>query len=132
MNKQTPHDPFAMRSLEQILALFDGGDFLDELMEKHTQLMADMKEHREAFNSKTKGSMTLQVNYELGKHGDLIMHADASFKPPKAPASSASAFIDDQGNMTLYSPLMARMETPVRDANVPDHDPETGEIKDAN
>ncbi len=127
--KVATHDPYKMRSLEQILALFDSGDFLAELLEGHKQLQLDLMEHKDEHGTKgCQGSMTLQVNYALGKSGDVAMGATVAFKAPKKPPSSAAAFINDDGELTLYSPFMARMHQPVRD--IPDHDPETGEIRD--
>jgi len=123
------HDPYKMRTLEQILALFDGGDFLAEVLSGHRQLQLDLLEHKAENGTKgCNGSMTLQVSYALGKSGDVAMGATVSFKPPKKPPSSAAAYINDDGELTLYSPFMARMHQPVRD--VADFDPETGEIRD--
>ncbi|MCZ4351569.1 hypothetical protein O4H61_03485 [Roseovarius aestuarii] len=127
--KAAPHDPYKMRTLEQIFALFDGGDFLAEVMEGHKQLQLDLLEHKAEHGTKgCAGTMTLQISYALGKSGDVGMGATASFKPPKKPPSSAAAFINDNGELTLYSPFMARMHQPVRDAT--DYDPETGEVRD--
>ena len=124
-----PHDPYKMRTIEQILALFDGGDFLAELLKGHKQLQIDLLEHKAEHGTKDcAGSMTLKLNYALGKSGDVAMGATVDFKAPKKPPSSAAAFINDNGELTLYSPFMARMQKPIRD--VPDHDPETGEIRD--
>lgn len=123
------HDPFKMRTIEQILALFDGGDFLAEVLEGHKTLQLDLLEHKAEHGTKgCNGSMTLQISYALGKSGDVAMGANVSFKAPKKPASSAAAFINDDGELTLYSPFMAKMHQPVRD--VSDHDPETGEVRD--
>lgn len=124
-----PHDPYKMRSLEQILSLFDGGDFLAEVLRGHRDLQLDLLEHKEQHGTKgCQGAMTIQVSYALGKQGDVAMGATVSFKAPKKPPSSAAAFINEDGELTLYSPLMARMQAPVRD--VSNYDPETGEIRD--
>jgi hypothetical protein len=72
--------------------------------------------------------MTISVSYALGKSGDVAMGARVEFKSPKKPPSSAAAFINDDGELTLYSPFMARMHRPLRD--VEDIDPETGEVRD--
>jgi hypothetical protein len=72
--------------------------------------------------------MTLKLNYALGKQGDVAMGATVDFKSPKKPPSSAAAFINDKGELTLYSPLLRQMQQPVRD--VQDYDPVTGEIHD--
>lgn len=127
--KPAAHDPYKMRTIEQILKLFDGGDFLDKLLQDHKQLQVDLLEHKAEHGTKgCQGSMTIQINYALGKSGDVAMGAVATFKAPKKPPSSAAAFINDDGELTLYSPFMARMHQPIRD--VTDFDPETGEVRD--
>ena len=126
-----PHDPYKLRTLEQILALFDAGDFLVEVLRGHRNLQLDLLRHQGEHGTKgCQGSMTLQVNYALGKSGDVAMGATVTFKAPKKPPSSAAAFINDDGELTLYSPLMARMNQPVR--NTTDFDPETGEVRETN
>lgn len=124
-----PHDPFKMRTIEQILTLFDGGDFLTEVMTGHQGLMQDLLEHADLHGTKgCNGTMNIQLSYAVGNSGDVGMGATVTFKAPKKPPSSASAYINTKGELTLYSPMMARMHRPVRD--VSDHDPETGEVRD--
>lgn len=124
-----PHDPYKMKTIQEILTLFDGGDFLAEVMTGHQQLMQDLRNHIEEHGPKgCTGSMTLQLGYAVGNAGDVGMSATVKFQPPKKPASSAAAFINDAGELTLYSPMMRRMAEPVRD--VTDYDPETGEVRD--
>lgn len=122
-------DPFAIRGIEQLLTLFDGGEFLTQFIADHRDLLQQMQDHNEEYGQKgAKGSFALNVSYELGGAGDLGMSAEASFKGPKKPASKAAAYVDGQGHLTLYSPMMKRMHSGVRDV-VP-HDPETGEVRD--
>jgi len=130
-----PHDRFRLQSLEQILSIFDGGAFMDEVLLGHRQLQMDLLDHKEEHGPKgCQGSMTITVNYALGKSGDVGMGATVAFKAPKKPPASAAAYIDEDGNLTLFSPLLKRMQEPVRDASAPrdvtDFDPETGEIRD--
>ena len=125
-----PNDPYRMRTLEQILILFDGGDFLAEVMQGHKELMQDLLDHNAEHGSKgCQGKMQLEISYAVGNAGDVGMGATVTFKPPKKPASSAAACINDAGELTLYSPMMARMHQPVRDVAT-DYDPETGEVRD--
>lgn len=133
INKPEPHDPFKLVSLEQIFTLFDDGDFLRKVLSDHKGLQRALLDHKDEHGTKgCQGSMTLQINYALGKSGDVSMGATATFKEPKKPASSAAAYINDDGELTLYSPFMKRMHQPVRDAgDVPRHDPVSGEILDA-
>ncbi len=129
INPPERHDPYKMRSLEQILTLFDGGAFLNDLMERHQGLMQELMDHLEEHGPKgCQGSMQITIDYAVGNSGDVGMGAKMEFKAPKQPKSSAAAFINDAGELTLYSPMMARMHQPVRD--VSDYDPETGEVRD--
>lgn len=124
-----PHDPYKMRSLEWLLELFDGGEFLTKLMEDHQTLQQDMLAYLDEHGKKgCSGSMTLKINYAVGKDGDVSMGAEVAFKAPKKPPSSAAAFLNEEGELTLYSPMMKRMQQPPRD--VTDYDPTTGEIRD--
>jgi len=124
-----PHDPYAIRSVEHLLSLFNNGEFLKEFMSGHRDLLQQMQDHNDDFGNKgAKGSFSISVSYEMGGAGDLGMKASADFKGPKKPASQAAAFVDQQGEMTLYSPMMKRMHSGVRD--VTPHDPETGEVRD--
>ncbi|MDO6799395.1 hypothetical protein [Shimia thalassica] len=123
------HDPYKMRTLEQILSLFDGGDFLRETMDEHQELQLALLEHKDLHGTKgCQGTLTIQISYALGKSGDVQMGATRAVKQPKKPPSSAAAFINDDGELTLYSPFLRQMQRPVRD--VTPHDPVTGEIRD--
>lgn len=123
------HDPFAVRGIEQLFTLFDGGEFLAKFLSDHRDLLREMQDHNDEFGHKgANGQFTITVGYNLGGAGDLGMTAKADFKGPKKPASQAAAYVDEQGRMTLYSPMMRRMHSGVRD--VTPHDPETGEIRD--
>lgn len=123
------HDPYRIRTMDQLLALFDGGAFIAETLDKHRQLQRELLDFRDEHGTKgCEGSMTIKITYALGKSGDVQMGASATFKGPKTPPSVAAAFIDDSGEITLYSPLLARMQQPVRDVH--DFDPETGETRD--
>ncbi len=131
VTKPDPHDPYKMRSIEQILSLFDGGAFLADLLEGHRDLQHALLDYRDEHSAKgCKGSMNLKIDYALGKSGDVVMEAHVEFKAPKKPVSSAAAYINQDGELTLYSPMLTRMQHGVRD--VEDHDPETGEIRDPN
>lgn len=126
--RQEEHDPYAIRSIEQLMTLPDGGEFLLQFLEDHKELMAQLHEHMSEYGSKAKGSFQINFTYELGTGSDLGIEAKASFTPPKKPSSKGAAFVGQQGEMTLYSPMMKRMYSGIRD--VTPHDPETGEVRD--
>lgn len=125
----TKRDPYALRSLDQILAIPDGGEFITDFMQRHGELLQQMNDHNAEFGNKgAKGALQLTISYEMGGSGDLGIKASAEFKPPKKPASHGHAYVNRQGELTLHSPLLTRMHGGVRD--VDSFDPETGEIRD--
>ncbi len=82
-----------------------------------------------SFNcSNCNGTMTIKLKYGVGNAGDVGMGATVDFVPPSKPPSSAAAYINDAGELTLYNPMMAQMQGGIRD--VSQHDPETGEVRD--
>lgn len=98
-------------------------------MLEHQELQLALMEHKDQHGTKgCEGSLTIQINYALGKSGDVSMGATRTVKKPKKPASSAGAYMTEDGDLTLYSPLLKQMQRPVRD--VTPYDPETGEIRD--
>lgn len=124
-------DPYRIRTLEQLFMLFDGGEFVAEVLEKHEEMQRDMLAYRDTHGSKgCTASMVLRIDYALNKTGDVNMGAKAEFKSPKKPPASASAYVGEDGQLTLYSPLLRRMTQPVRDVTRGGFDPETGEIRD--
>ncbi|MFW2541502.1 hypothetical protein ACN2XU_02590 [Primorskyibacter sp. 2E107] len=127
--KADSFDQFSIRGIEQMLTLFDGGEFLAQFMADHLDLMQKLQDHNAEYGHKgAKGSFSLTVSYELGGAGDLGMTAQADFKAPKKPASRAAAYVDESGQISLYSPMLKRMHGGVRDATP--YDPETGEVRD--
>lgn len=113
-----------IRSLDQLVTLLDGGNFLSEIMENTAKLQRELLDFREEHGGKPKGEMKLVLKYELAKSGDVVIQGEVEFKRPKSPPAAGVAYVDDDGNLTLHSPLMAKMRGGVRDA----FDPDTGEI----
>ncbi|ETX26619.1 hypothetical protein [Roseivivax isoporae] len=108
-----PKDEFDIRSVDQLFALLDQGDFLAEIMDGNRDLQRVLLDHRAAFGGKPKGRMTITIDYELTKTGDVSIGGIVEFKRPKAPKASGVAYVNDQGDLSLYSPMMKRMK--VRD-----------------
>lgn len=122
--KRKPRQPIpALRTMDQILGIFNNGEFLPEVIEKMAELQRKMAEYRAVHSGKAKGTFTIQIAFEQNKMGDVTMVAVCETKAPKAPPSSAVAYVTEDGLLTLYSPMLAQMQ--VRDT----FDPETGEIR---
>ena len=79
INPPERHDPYKMRSLEQILTLFDGGAFLTDLMERHQGLMQELMDHLEEHGPKgCQGSMQITIEYAGGSSVDLTNFSTAA------------------------------------------------------
>lgn len=124
-------DPYAIRTLAQLLTLFDAGRFEDRIIEEHRALMQKLRDHLDEHGQKgCQGEITIKLKFALGSQADASMGGELTVKPPKAPPAVAHAFVDDDGGMTLFSPMMRRMQPGPRDLRETPHDPETGEIRD--
>ncbi|MDN5786524.1 hypothetical protein [Pseudorhodobacter sp.] len=118
--------PPVLRGLDQFFGIFENGEFLPEIIDKLQELNAKMSEMRDRFpGGKVTGAFTLSVDMKLNKNRDVTMQGTCTIKPPKSPPSSAVAFITDQGEFTLHSPMLTQMHGGLRDT----YDPETGEIR---
>lgn len=135
------HDPYAIRTLEQFLRLLDNGDFLELLENTHRDLCKQIYEHYERHGEVgAKGMITIKIAYQMPRQADLQVAAQFDTKPPKPRAAMANMYADEQGRLTLYSPLMKRADEGLRDVSdtingtardiTPDHDPDTGEVRD--
>ncbi|TFL16404.1 hypothetical protein [Jannaschia formosa] len=125
-----PRDPYAIRTLEQLLTLFDGGDFAEQTLRKHRELMIDLREHLDRHGTKgCQGEVAITVRFALGNNGDVSMAAETKIKPPKTPPATAASYVDEDGGLTLFSPLMRKMQPGPRDVTDA-YDPETGEVRD--
>lgn len=139
MTKQKPpteaqaieiHDPFAIRTIEQFFALFSNGTFARQILTGSHKLRQDLLDHLDEHGSKgATGEMQIKVKYVVSQSRDIQLAAELAFKPPKQPPSTANAYVGENGELTLYSPMMRKMHEPVRDVTT-DYDPETGEVRD--
>lgn len=127
-NPAEAYDPYAIRDFAQLMQLPDGGDFLKQFQTDHNELMGQLRDHVDEFGIAARGSFQINFSYALGTGSDLAIEAKASFTPPKKPSSKGAAYLGNQGEMTLYSPMMKKMHAGVRD--VTPHDPDTGEVRD--
>ena len=106
-----------LRTLDQIMALPDNGDFLSGFLEEHRDLILALHQHQMEFGGKPKGSFTITVSYELDRKLNLNMTAKADVKPPKESAASAVAWTSADGFVTPENPQQMKMN--LRDAASP-------------
>lgn len=128
-------DLHAVRGFQQFLATAGGGAFLEAVDRGHKKLLQDLWDHYDAHRvSGCKGTMSIKIGYTMTQQGDVTFTAEADTKSPKAPAVKFSLWADEQGELSLASPLMRQRSSGLRDASAPaqetPHDTETGEARD--
>ncbi|MFC4668366.1 hypothetical protein ACFO5X_07365 [Seohaeicola nanhaiensis] len=110
--------PFEIRSLDQLVALLDGGNFLTEVMTANASLQTTLLDFRADHGGKPKGSLTLKLSYQLNKSGDVTISGEYEVKRPKVPPAAGVAYVGEDGQLTLHSPMLTRMT--IRDATAPE------------
>ena len=108
---------FEIRTLDQLFALLDGGNFLQEVMAANTELQKTLLTHREEHGGKPKGELKIALSYQMNKHGDVAITGTFETKAPKAPAAAGVAYVNPNGQLSLHSPMLTQMAGGVRDAS---------------
>ena len=97
-------DTVTLRTADQILAMFDNGEFLAEFLIKHQELVVAMHTHQMNHGGKAKGRATITLNYTMGKQLTLTAEAEAKFEKPKAPKAAATLWTTADGDLTPQNP----------------------------
>ena len=100
-----PNDqPFELRTADQILAMLDNGEFLQNFLTDHAALIVAMSNHQIHHGGKVKGKVTLTLSYTLDKQLAMTVEGDAKFDKPKAPKASANLWTTADGTLTPQNP----------------------------
>ncbi|GHF70984.1 hypothetical protein [Seohaeicola zhoushanensis] len=111
---------FDIRSLDQLVALLDGGNFLNEVMTAVADLQKTLIDYRDDHGGKPKGDVTLKLRFQLNKSGDVTIGGEYEVKRPKAPPAAGVAYVDEDGKLSLHSPMLTRMT--IRDVTPPERE----------
>lgn len=104
-----------LRTLEQVLSLFDGGLFIDQLMLDHAKLIDAIALQVDSTQAAAGGSITIKLTYKQDRMGTLEMKAVKETVLPKDPPAKAIAWTTDDGMITPQNPNQMRMD--LRDAS---------------
>jgi len=96
--------PFELRTADQILAMLDNGDFLQNFLAEHAELIIAMHTHQMNHGGKVKGKVTLSLAYTLDKQLTMNIEGDVKFDKPKAPKASATLWTTADGALTPQNP----------------------------
>lgn len=97
-------ETLTLRTADQILAMFDNGDFLLQFLTDHQALILALHNHQMTHGGKAKGKFSITVNYTLDKQLTLMAEADAKFDKPKAPKAAATLWTTADGEVTAQNP----------------------------
>lgn len=98
------NDQAILRTADQILAMFDNGEFLADFLLKHQDLIIALHSHQMNQGGKAKGKVTITLDYTLGKQLALTAEATAKFDKPKAPKAAATLWTTADGDLTPQNP----------------------------
>lgn len=93
-----------IRTLDQILALTDAGEWRDEFHEAMRRLLAGIHEHSREFQADAAGSIALKVSIKCDRFGELEIDTKAKFAYPQPPEPSGRgrAHIGTDGKVTRH------------------------------
>lgn len=106
---------YDLKTIDQILSLPDGGDFLMEIHDKHETLIESLSDHVEEQHKTASGSITIKIDYKLDRAGMFQIGAKCDIKEPAKPAASAVAWMGSSGRLTPANPAQSKME--IRDVS---------------
>lgn len=96
--------PFELRTADQILAMLDNGDFLQQFLTDHQDLILSLHNHQMTQGGKAKGSFVIKVAYTLDKQLTMDVEAEAKFDKPKKPKAAATLWTTADGLLTPQNP----------------------------
>lgn len=97
-------EPFELRTADQILAMPDNGEFLQQFLDDHQDLILALHQHQMTQGGKAKGSFTIKVSYTLDKMLTMNVEAETKFDKPKKPKAAATLWTTADGMLTLQNP----------------------------
>lgn len=103
-----------VRSLDQILSLADNGDYAQDFLQRHAELICEMVSFSQAYGAKATGKVQLNIAYTIDRFGQIDMTIEDKITPPKPPKAKGIAWTAEGGALTTANPNQMRME--IRDA----------------
>lgn len=99
-----------IRGLDQTLALADNGQYLPILLQENDELIAEIVNFSQAYGAKAKGKLTLSIEYETDRYGQIDIKVEHKITTPKPPKAKATAWTSDGGGLTVANPNQRAME----------------------
>lgn len=96
--------PIELHTVDQILAMPDNGDFLEDFLAQHSDMLLKMQEFQMNNGGKVKGKFTITVDYTLDKQLTMQVEAEAKFTLPKKPKATAALWTTADGKLTPQNP----------------------------
>ncbi|KGJ03648.1 hypothetical protein SAMN04487972_1194 [Paracoccus halophilus] len=106
--------PPVLRSIDQILGLADGGDYLPDLLDRMEANNIEMRQHSQDYQTTAKAKVSITISMSLDRFGQLEMVIEDKITGPKPPKHKAVGWMNGTGGVTTHNPAQSRME--IRDA----------------
>lgn len=111
---EIPSSAPQLRSLDQMLSLADGGDYLPDLLSRIEANNVEMRSFAQQYSTTAKGKITITIDVAVDPFGATSMVMDDKIVGPKSPKRKAVAWMTGDGGITTHNPAQSRME--IRDA----------------
>lgn len=98
------NNPIELNTVDQILSMPDNGDFLEDFLTQHADMLKKMQQFQLDNGGKVKGKFTITVDYTLDKQLTMQVLAEAKFTPPKKPKATAALWTTADGKLTPQNP----------------------------
>jgi hypothetical protein len=103
-----------MRSIDQLLSLADGGDYLPDLLDRIEANNVEMRQHTLDYQATAKAKVNISISLSLDRFGQIEMVIEDKITGPKPPKHKAVGWMTGTGGVTTHNPAQSRME--IRDA----------------
>ena len=95
-----------LRSIDQLLGLADGGDYLPDLLDRIEANNVDMRQHSLDYQTTAKAKIAITISMTIDRFGQLEMVIEDKITPPKAPKHKAVGWMNGTGGVTTHNPAL--------------------------
>lgn len=106
--------PPILRSIDQLLGLADGGDYLPDLLDRIEANNIEMRQHAQDYATAATSSITVKITQKCDRFGQIELVIEDKIVGPKPPKHKAVGWMTGTGGVTTHNPAQSRME--IRDA----------------
>lgn len=98
-----------IRGIDAMLSIADGGQYLPLLTQEMQELIEKTRAHALAYNVKAKCKVTVSIEMQIDRFGQIDLAAEHKLAEPKSPKAKAVAWATESGGLTVANPNQQTM-----------------------